>query len=119
MDNILTKVCKRLGLEIPIYDSIEDPTKSPNDHNQEWTLQSQHVKEIEKIYNAKLKAAAAQRKADKTPFTFFPKKEPAVANKKLKRETKIDVKIELKSEKKHKKAPFSYNTEDKDAVSSP
>lgn len=89
-----------MGLEVPAYDPLEDPTKTPNDHNQEWTIQPQHVKEVEKQYNAKLKAAAAQRKAGKTPFTFFTKKEPTIPKKKLKLENDNEIKIELKKELK-------------------
>lgn len=98
VDDILTKLCKRLGLEIPPYDPLEDPTKTPNEHNQEWTIQPQDVKDVEKQYNAKLKAAAAQRKAGKSPFTFFTKKEPTIAKKKRKVEDEKDVKTEVKKE---------------------
>lgn len=84
VDDILSKVCKRLGLEIPSYNNDEDPTKTPIEHNQEWTIQSQDVKELEKLYNAKQKAASAQRKAGKTPFTPFSKKESQLCKKKRK-----------------------------------
>ncbi|XP_061386679.1 NAD-dependent protein deacetylase Sirt6 [Musca vetustissima] len=86
VDDILSKLCKRLGLEIPTYQHDEDPTKSPNEQNQEWTIPPQNVKEIEKLFNAKQKAASAQRKAGKSQFTFFTKKEPFIAKKKRKAE---------------------------------
>lgn len=106
VDDILTKVCKRLGIEVTPYDETEDPTKTPNDHNQEWTIQPQDVKEVEKQYNAKQKAAAAQRKAGKTPFTFFTKKEPSVGAKKLRKSEDLGEKIktELKTESGAKKS---------------
>ena len=82
---------------------MEDPTKTTNDHNQEWTIQAEHVKEIEKLYNAKLKAAAALRKAGKTPFTFFTKKETSIAKKKRKDTDDNSIKSELKKEVKLEK----------------
>ncbi|XP_065364642.1 NAD-dependent protein deacetylase Sirt6 [Calliphora vicina] len=132
VDDILTKLCKRLGLEVPTYDPLEDPTKTPNDHNQEWTIQPQHVKEVEKQYNAKLKAAAAQRKAGKTPFTFFTKKEPTIIKKKRKTEDGSEIKSELKTEIKLERksnrgasvrtktsTSTSGTTDEEDATSSP
>ncbi|XP_037824968.1 NAD-dependent protein deacetylase Sirt6 [Lucilia sericata] len=134
VDDILTKVCKRLGIEVPPYDPLEDPTKTPNDHNQEWTIQPQHVKEVEKQYNAKLKAAAAQRKAGKNPFNFFTKKEPTITKKKRKTEEESEIKIELKKEIKTEKkttkvaavarnkttaTSTSATTDEEDAASSP
>ncbi|KAH8306736.1 hypothetical protein KR044_011619, partial [Drosophila immigrans] len=45
IDDILTKVCKRLGVEIPEYTAEMDPTKKTN--ILEWTLPQKNVKEIE------------------------------------------------------------------------
>ncbi|XP_013115719.2 NAD-dependent protein deacetylase Sirt6 [Stomoxys calcitrans] len=84
VDDILSKVCKRLGLEIPAYNSKEDPTKPSTEGNQEWTIQPKAIKELEKQYNAKQKAASAQRKAGKSKFTFFTAKEPTISKKKIK-----------------------------------
>lgn len=126
VDDILTKVCKRLGIEIQSYEPLEDPTKTPNNHNQEWTIQAEHVKEVEKQYNAKVKAAAAQRKADKAPFTFFTKKETITANKKRKVTDDNNFKSELKKEfkleknlKSIKKNKINTTTVKGDNLSSP
>ncbi|KAH8378260.1 hypothetical protein KR093_010450, partial [Drosophila rubida] len=48
IDEILTKVCKRLGVEIPEYSEEMDPTKSIN--ISEWTLSQDIVKELDKEF---------------------------------------------------------------------
>ncbi|XP_017487360.1 PREDICTED: NAD-dependent protein deacetylase Sirt6-like isoform X1 [Rhagoletis zephyria] len=63
VDDILEKVCKRLGVEIPVYDVSEDPTKASDDRNCDWTISAQAVKEVEKEYNATLKEHKKQRKS--------------------------------------------------------
>lgn len=54
VDNIMTKLMKRLGLEIPEYLQADDPTKKVFE-DIEWTIPIENIKEIEKIYNLKLK----------------------------------------------------------------
>ncbi len=55
---------KRLGLEIPNYSTDEDPTKKTNT-DADWTIQQDRVKELEKVYSAKVKGTK-KRKA----FTY-------------------------------------------------
>ncbi|XP_037939826.1 NAD-dependent protein deacetylase Sirt6 [Teleopsis dalmanni] len=74
VDKILSKVCKRLGIEIPDYNPTEDPTKTANSPPMDWTVPIQSVKDLEKSYNAKVKAAANLRKIGKNKFTFFDEK---------------------------------------------
>ncbi|XP_004518845.1 NAD-dependent protein deacetylase Sirt6 [Ceratitis capitata] len=69
VDDILEKVCKRLGVEIPMYDSSEDPTRIQNAHNYEWTIPVQAVKELEMEFNAKLKEYKTERKAQAESLT--------------------------------------------------
>lgn len=45
---------KRLGIEMPEYSAETDPTKSLIE-DVEWTVLSEHVMEIEKVYNARMK----------------------------------------------------------------
>jgi len=72
----MTKICKRLGVEIPEYDAAEDPTKltSP-DNPKEWTISALDVKAVEKNYNAKIKEKSEQKKLLKNKFTFFLQKD--------------------------------------------
>lgn len=53
VDDILIKVCKKLGIEIPDYDLKEDPTKG--DLEADWNIASENVKGMEKAYSNKLK----------------------------------------------------------------
>ncbi|XP_011202344.2 NAD-dependent protein deacetylase Sirt6 isoform X1 [Bactrocera dorsalis] len=62
VDDVLEKICKRLGIEIPTYNASEDPTKAPTAENSEWTIPAHTVKELEKEYNAKLKTFKTQQK---------------------------------------------------------
>lgn len=62
VDKIMTKVMKKLGIEIPDYNREEDPTKDTASES-EWTIQSENIKEIEKIYNAKTKDFSKKRKS--------------------------------------------------------
>ncbi|KAI9589197.1 NAD-dependent protein deacetylase Sirt6 [Glossina fuscipes] len=100
VDDVMSKLCKRLGLEIDAYDPLDDPTKQPTNHDPGWTIKPQQIKDIEKTYNAKLKIAAAQRKAEKNSFTFFNVKEPSPTRKKCKTElSHLTLKSEIKTEK--------------------
>lgn len=55
---------KKLGLEIPSYSVDDDPTKK-KDVDLDWTIQQERVKELEKVYSAKVKGTK-KRKA----FTY-------------------------------------------------
>lgn len=55
MDAVLEKVCKHLGVEIPHYETRDDPTKRTG-YDQEWTIPADLTKNVEKRYTAKLKA---------------------------------------------------------------
>lgn len=60
IDNILEKVCKRLGVEIPEYSEDCDPTK--NDKISEWTLPQEYVKELDKQFKEYQKTIAKSNK---------------------------------------------------------
>lgn len=64
VDVVMEKVMKRLGVEIPNYSGDEDPTKK-TDGDADWTIQQERVKELEKVYSAKVKGTK-KRKA----FTY-------------------------------------------------
>lgn len=61
VDDIMTKVIKRLGIELPEYTEDIDPTKQPN-IEMEWTIPPEQVKEMDKIYAAKVKEHSKKRK---------------------------------------------------------
>uniref|UniRef100_T1GWS4 protein acetyllysine N-acetyltransferase n=1 Tax=Megaselia scalaris TaxID=36166 RepID=T1GWS4_MEGSC len=78
VDDILSKICKKLGIEIPEYDIKSDPTK--NEEDADWNICPEKVKAMEKKYSNKLKDSklnSLKRKKD-----YFKKE-----NNKLKRET--------------------------------
>lgn len=78
MDDVLSKVCKKLGIEIPEYDIKSDPTK--NEEDADWNICPEKVKAMEKKYSNKLKDSklnSLKRKKD-----YFKKEKN-----KLKRET--------------------------------
>lgn len=50
MDDVLVKVMKKLGLEIPEFTKEMDPTKQ-KDENLEWTIMKAHISEVKKLYN--------------------------------------------------------------------
>lgn len=58
----MTKVMKKLGIEIPDYNRDEDQTKDATSEG-EWTIKSEDIKEIEKIYDAKTKDFSKKRKS--------------------------------------------------------
>lgn len=58
----MTKVMKKLGIEIPDYNREEDVTKDLATEV-EWTIQSENIKEVEKIYDAKTKDFSKKRKS--------------------------------------------------------
>lgn len=64
VDIVIAKVMKRLGVEIPEYTAEIDPTKAA-ELDLEWTIPTEQVKEVEKIYNAKVKGTKKRK-----PFTL-------------------------------------------------
>ncbi|XP_067639960.1 NAD-dependent protein deacetylase Sirt6 isoform X2 [Eurosta solidaginis] len=79
VDDIMEKVCKRLGIEIPEYNAAEDPTSAISVRNNNWTIPPQEIKNLEKGYNEKLKTFKMQQK---TIGKSFKKMEEAIDNKK-------------------------------------
>lgn len=51
----MEKVLKRLGVELPPYNKENDPTKQII-CDLEWTIPSDWIKQMEKLYSNKLKA---------------------------------------------------------------
>lgn len=62
VDDILTKLCKRLGVEIPQYAKDKDPTQIAI--GSQWTLPADVQRKTEKIYNQKIKEYNLKRKAN-------------------------------------------------------
>ncbi|GAB0090519.1 NAD-dependent protein deacetylase Sirt6 [Sergentomyia squamirostris] len=54
VDEVLERISKRLGIEIPEYNPEDDPTKQFH-FDREWNISSVEIKELEKIYNGKIK----------------------------------------------------------------
>lgn len=81
MDVILEMILKRLGVELPDYTTEMDPTKRM-DSILEWTIPCEQVKDLEKLYNDKLKEArkrkqiASDWKEDKDFIKIKKKDEP-------------------------------------------
>lgn len=51
VDNVLTKVMKKLGLEIPEYSHDIDPTKRLEDTVLDWTIKKEDIVEVKNLYN--------------------------------------------------------------------
>lgn len=64
VDSIMEKVLKRLGIELPKYSVDNDPTKQKI-CELEWTIGSDVIKHVDKLYSEKIKAAK-KRKSDAT-----------------------------------------------------
>lgn len=73
VDDILEKVAKRLGIEIPDYTTDNDPTKQKI-CELEWTISSNEIKSVEKLFNEKVKNAK-KRKSNKDENDDGDKKE--------------------------------------------
>lgn len=65
VDVVMEKLLKRIGIELPNYTTDDDPTKMSDVDGMEWTIPGEQVKEIEKIYNAKVKGTKKRK-----PFTL-------------------------------------------------
>lgn len=68
VDVIMEKVLKRLGVELPPYDESMDPTHQ-SICDLEWTIPSEQVKTMEKLYDDKLKASSAKRRKPITSYS--------------------------------------------------
>lgn len=62
VDIVLTKVLKKLGIEMPEYSEDTDPTKEKF-CEAEWTITTEIMKPIEQRYSEKLKEYNKIRKA--------------------------------------------------------
>lgn len=51
VDEVLTRVMKRLGLEIPEYSVDIDPTKRSDDSVLDWTIRKEDISAIKQLYN--------------------------------------------------------------------
>lgn len=68
VDNVLTKLLKKLNIELPEYCEDYDPTKKVNNGDiEEWTVEQNWVKDTEKLYNVKIKEYV-KRKKDATDY---------------------------------------------------
>lgn len=88
VDVVMEKVMKRLGVEIPEYTGDDDPTKDTAALALEWTIPGEQVKEVEKLYNAKVKGTKKRK-----PFLLdwdTPPKKLATAKKEPKKERKAE-----------------------------
>lgn len=94
VDDVMERVMKRLGLEIPEYTGADDPTKDTTTAAlvNEWTIPVELVKETEKLYNEMVKGTKKRK-----PFSLdwdtppMKKATPASAGlKKTKTEPKAD-----------------------------
>lgn len=83
VDTVLEKVCKNLGVEILEYSEVEDPTKQGL-FDQEWTIQSEWVKDVEKRYTAKLKAYRDLTRKRKSGADKIEEEEEVIEDKKEK-----------------------------------
>ncbi|GJQ86337.1 putative NAD binding protein [Trypoxylus dichotomus] len=55
VDDVLVKVMKKLGVEIPEYDTSIDPTKTPLEDDKrgvlEWTIRKSYVDDVQSLYD--------------------------------------------------------------------
>lgn len=69
MDEVLQRVMKKLGVEIPDYSTEVDPTKDLklkcDDVLFEWTIQQSSIDEIRDLYNLYCKSKRRKRQDDK------------------------------------------------------
>lgn len=73
VDDVLVRVAKRLGIEIPDYSPETDPTKLVL-CEEEWTLSATAIKDIEAKYNERVKSLPKKRRANDF-YAMKPKKE--------------------------------------------
>uniref|UniRef100_A0A8D8EXD0 protein acetyllysine N-acetyltransferase n=1 Tax=Culex pipiens TaxID=7175 RepID=A0A8D8EXD0_CULPI len=81
VDTILQNVAKKLGVEIPAYTPDLDPTKEKPTTSLEWTIPTDEVKALDKIYAKTVKELAKTKKKtassardEKEEFKFKAKK---------------------------------------------
>ncbi|KAF5279521.1 hypothetical protein FQR65_LT03343 [Abscondita terminalis] len=87
VDEMMVKLMKCLGLEIPEYSAELDPTKRNNDDIVEWDFSRGNIKEMKNMYNNHIK-----------------KFKQLKLERKLKRENDINIKSEVKKFKDEKLA---------------
>lgn len=55
VDEVLMKIMKKLGLEIPEYDTTTDPTKIENVNDKkrllEWTIRKSYIEDAQSLYD--------------------------------------------------------------------
>lgn len=61
VDVVIGKLMKRLGIEIPEYTTDSDPTKATAPLDMQWTIPAEQVKDLEKVYNAKVKGTKKRK----------------------------------------------------------
>lgn len=65
VDDVLTKVMKKLGLEIPEYSFDIDPTKRAEDSVLDWTIRKEDINEVKQLYNIYCKKHRKRKSVDK------------------------------------------------------
>lgn len=65
VDDVLIKVMKRLGLEIPEYSNDIDPTKRAEDVVLDWTIRKEDISEVKQLYNMYCKKHRKRKSVDK------------------------------------------------------
>lgn len=79
MDDVLTKLMKKLGLEIPEYSNDIDPTKRADVSVLDWTFRREDINEAKQLYNIYCKKQRKRKSIDKTGGDlkkFAPEKKP-------------------------------------------
>ncbi|XP_047347571.1 NAD-dependent protein deacetylase Sirt6 isoform X1 [Vespa velutina] len=64
VDEIMVSVMKKLGLEVPVYDTSMDPTRNPDTTCKEmdWTIPTSRIKEMNVLYKKVCKPMRRKRK---------------------------------------------------------
>ncbi|KAH8267302.1 hypothetical protein KR018_005195 [Drosophila ironensis] len=62
VDEVLAKICKLLGVEIPDYSEANDPTKQP--HPAEWTIGMESVNSFHREYKKRVKESKDDLKSE-------------------------------------------------------
>ncbi|XP_046746676.1 NAD-dependent protein deacetylase Sirt6 [Diprion similis] len=105
VDDIIVIVMKKLGLEIPEYDSKLDPTRNTDmtSNEMDWTIPTARVKEMKILYKKVCKPTQRKRKTfmyerekEEFPKKLIKEKIPATDNRLLKTEN-IDHELDAKS----------------------
>lgn len=65
VDDVLVKVMKKMGLEIPDYSNNIDPTRCEEDIVLDWTIRKENITEIKQLYNMYCKNHRKRKSIDK------------------------------------------------------